>query len=193
MARTLSAAMQSDVVASPAETVRLLELQFGGGTVRYCTGSSDLTWNGVTWSAIGGAFTFAPTPESADFSASSGEITLSAVSGTIAQTIAGETFIGRLVQLYVAHIDPSTRAVIVDPLLTQRGYMSGGWEIREGLDTITATVRCVSRLVVLSEHRGIQLNLVSHQQSYPNDVFFTQIAQQLTQPVTWGKTRIRLV
>ena len=193
MARTLTVAMQAEVAASIAETVRLLELQFGGGTVRYCTGSQDLAWNAQTWTAIGGDFAFSPTPESADFGASVGEITLAAVSGTIAQTIAGETFIGRLAQLYTAHIDQTTRAVVVDPLLTQRAYMSGGWEIREGADTITATVRCVSRVAVLGEHRGIQLNLVSHQQFYPNDVFFTQIAQQLTQPVTWGKTRIRLV
>lgn len=192
MSRTLSAGMQTAVASLTGETVRLLELNFGGGTVRYCTGSFDLSWNSQTWSAIGGAFVFSPSPESADLNAASTEITLAAVSGTIAQTIAAATCVGRLANLYVAHIDPTTRAAIVDPLLTQRVYMSGGWELVEQLDTITATARCTSRLASLTEHRGIQCNIVSHQQSFPSDAFFGQVSQQLTTGVTWGKSYLRL-
>jgi hypothetical protein len=200
MTRTLSVAMQGEVAAGQADTIRLLELQFGGGTLRYCTGSFDVSWNSVTWSAIGGEFRFSPSPESGDVSAASAEAVLTAVEGTVAQTIAGEKFVGRLLQLYTAHLDLTTRAVVVDPLLTMKAYMSGGWEIVEtaGPDgtaegsTITATVRCTSRLAPLTEHRGIQLNLSSHMQFYPNDAFFAQIVQQLTTSVSWGKSYQRI-
>lgn len=200
MSRALTSGMLVAVVAPTGETVRLLELQFGGGTLRYCTGSFDLSWNAQTWVAIGGEFRFSPGSESGDLSAATGEVSLSVVAGTVAQTIAGEKYVGRLLQLYTAHLDPTTRLVMVDPLLTHKAYMSGGWEIREtaGPDgsaeggTITATVRCSSRLAPLTEHRGIQLNLVSHGAFYPNDVFFTQIAQQLTTSVSWGKSYQRI-
>lgn len=192
MARTLTAGMQTEVAAALGETVRLIELQFGGGTLRYTDAAFDLSWNAVTWTAIGGEFSFSPTVESADIIGATTEVSLTAVAGTLAQTIAGESFIGRSVKLYVAKLSQATRLVVADPLLGFSGLMSGGWQITEGVDTVTATVRCVSRLVALTEHRGIQCNLVSHWAHYPTDQFFSQAAQQLTQPVAWGKTYVRL-
>lgn len=192
MTRALTSGMQTEVAASVGETVRLLELQFAGGTLRYTDASIDLSWGGFTWTAIGGEFSFSPTLESPDVAGSTTEVALTAVAGTLAQTIVNASFIGRAVFLYVAKLSQSTRLVVVDPLLVFSGLMSGGWQITEGLDTVTATVRCVSRLVALTEHRGIQCNLVSHQAHYPDDLFFQQIAQQVTQPVIWGKTYVRL-
>lgn len=196
MTRTLTAGMQTEVAASLGETVRLLELQFLGGTVRYATGSRSVTWNGFTWTAIGGEFTFSPTVESADVVGATTEISLTAVESTLANTIAGESFVNRTVTLYVAKLDQTTRLAVVDPLLVFSGRMSGGWTITEVRSesggTVTATVRCVSRLVALTEHRGIQCNLVSHWAYYQSDGFFNQAAQQLLQPVAWGKTYVKI-
>lgn len=195
MARTLTVGMQAEVAAPLGETVRLLELQLAGGTLRYTDAAFNLTWNALTWTALGGEFQWSPTVESPDVAGATSGVSLCAVAGTLAQTIAGESFVGRFATIYIAKIDQATRLVVADPLPVFTGLMSGGWTISEGDPsggTITASVRCVSRLVALTEHRGIQCNLVSHQAHYPTDAFFQYAAKQTTQAVIWGKSYVRL-
>lgn len=193
MARTLATGMQTEVAAATAEVVHLVELQLSGGTLRYTTGATSLLWNGLTWTAIGGTLTLGGLGEATGITSAAPTIVFAAVDLTVLSAVLTQNFIGRLVQVWVAHLDPTTRVVVVDPLLIARSYMGGGWHAVErftadGISTGDVTLTCTDRLSVLTDRRGIQANQASHQSFYASDQFFQFSDQAANTVVDWGKS-----
>lgn len=104
MTRNLTAPMQTAAQLQAGELVYLFELAFSGGTLRYTTAGHDLSWNGQTWTAIGGHLSFDGVQEQRDLRGQSVPITLDGVNQAVISALLGGNYIGRLAKIYVGHV-----------------------------------------------------------------------------------------
>jgi hypothetical protein len=104
--RTLSALMGTSLgLEQGPALVAFLELAFGGGTVRLATAPMDLSWNGQTWSGIGGRLVIDPPRETpGDDRAQSLRLELSGVTQTVLATLLQQQYIGRSIRVWYAHV-----------------------------------------------------------------------------------------
>ncbi len=110
MTRTLSAVMGTSLgLEHGPALVALLELAFGGGTVRLATAPVDLSWNSQTWSGVGGRLEVAPPREAGgDDRAQSLRLELSGVNQSVLSTMLQQQYIGRSVRVWYAHVAASS-------------------------------------------------------------------------------------
>lgn len=195
MSRTLTAGMATAIAAERGEIVHLFELAFSGGTVRYATSSANVSWGGHSWIAIGGALYFEPVQESGDLSAASVNLVLSGVDQGIVAIMLAQNYIGRAAKVYLGHLDPTTAAVIADPLLIFSGLLNGGFTVREvrgqdvgGTGTCEVIARCVDRLAELDQRKGFQTNMTSHNAVHAGDRFFEYVDQLASKKLVWKRT-----
>lgn len=191
MSRTLSGAMLTAIAADAGEICQLLELAFSGGTQRYATSAQDISWNGVTWSAVGGAIGLESVTETADLSSFTAQLAASGLDSSVLPHLLAESYIGRSAKVYLAHLDQVLGTVISTPVLLFGGYMNGGWtvELTQPSDgsagTVTIRGQITDRLAGLDQRRGIQANLGAHQTLYPGDTFFDSIGQLAWRNIVW--------
>lgn len=187
MGRTLTAAALTQIQAQRAECIHLLSLSFSGGTIRFTTGSTDVTWNGNLYSKAGAAMSFEGVNETPDPSGQRLKIILDGVSlGAIAALLA-ENYIGRLGTLYRAYLN-SAGTIIVDPIILFTGYLNTPWEVTEDWDGrwCRVTTELVSPLAVFNQVRGITADKTSHQRFYTGDTFFAHIVDKPEGDFGWG-------
>ncbi len=195
MTRTLTAGMTNQVVADTAELLYLYELQLSGGTVRYCTGTHDTTWNGLTWTGVGGALQHDAIQEAGDLSSGHVLLTLSGVDRALISVLLTQGYLGRGVKIYLGSIDVATMGVMIDPIPVFTGYLNGGWSIHErrssgaggGNNTVTIECRLVDRLSDLDLRKGLQTNLQSHQAVFSTDKFFEFVPSLASKRIVWSK------
>ena len=147
----LSAAMITAISAKEGYAdVWMIEILGSGSTIRYCTAPSDVSWDSLTWTGIGGVITLQTPPETADPSGQSCQVSFSGVNtDVIAEVLANEVR-GRNCRIYFGQILLSTGVVVVDPLLIFKGMMNSAWEVSEqpsgtgGRGTCTVSTTIVS-------------------------------------------------
>src|SRR3989338_2685295 len=105
MARVLTSGMQAAVAAQVGAIVHLIELQFAGGTVRYCTAAQDITTTtpAATWVGAGGVLDIAVVEEGIDLSGHAVEVSLSGVEQAVIALLLGDKYVGRICRIYMAH------------------------------------------------------------------------------------------
>jgi len=89
----------------------LFELEFSGGTFRFTTAPVDISWNGYTWSAVGGNLSHGGVTETREFSAQAVRITLDGVSQAVISALLGQSYIGRDAKIYQCYIAPDDNLV----------------------------------------------------------------------------------
>ena len=191
-ARPLSPAMLAAIGALAGEMCYLMSFAFDSGVVYLTTASADLTVNGETWLAIGGAITFGGITEAGDLSASQVDITVSGVNTSVIAVLLGSPYVYRTAQIYLVGFDPVTRAVLGSPVLLFQGLMNGGFQIKETrkaaeghAGTVEVIARVAERVALLDQREGIQTNVPSHNLLYPGDLFFSFVTQLANAPVSW--------
>src|SRR3990167_4516558 len=180
MGRTITAGMQTAIAGESSAIAHFIELQFSGGTIRLVTAPHDISWNSLTWVGIGGALSFDSVSESGDINAAGLIMSLSGVDQTILAALLGQFYIGRTVQIWLAHFD-TAGAIVADPLLLFNGKMNGGFEIEEARNqdrpgTVTITSKLSDRISDLAIRKGLQMSLDSHQKLFATDTFFRFVA-----------------
>lgn len=190
MARDLTGGMSSAIAAQEAALVHFISLAFSGGKVYLTTGPHDIVWDSQTWQGVGGALFFEAITESGDEKASGVPLHLSGCDQAILAVILGQSYRGRKVEIYLAHID-TDGAIVADPELIFDGYMNAGFRIVESRDdrgagTVDISSRIVGRLAELALVRTILMNLGSHQVHQSTDTFFQHVAQLPNRPIYWG-------
>lgn len=189
MARPITSGMQTAISSESSTLCHFLEFQFSGGTTRLTTAPHDISWNGFTWTGIGGALSFEQVQESQDINASGVKMILSGVNQSILTILLQQFYIGRVVQIWLAHFD-ANGAIIADPLLLFNGKMNGGFEIEESHDekmpgTVTILANMTDRLADLEQRNGIQTNLDSHQRLFSGDEFFEFVPDLASKVLEW--------
>lgn len=197
MARVLTAGMQTAVAAESHAVVHLIELQFAGGTVRYCTATQDITTTvpAATWVAIGGALEISVVEEGIDLSGQAVEVTFSGVDQAVITLLLGDKYLGRRCKIYWAHVDEAAGTVVADPLLVFNGLMNGPFRIQEQRDergeqtgSVKITTRFSDPFGALEQGRGIRTNVESHQSFFSGDSFFAFAPVMVERRLHWGDT-----
>lgn len=187
MTRTLTAAMKTAFAAESGEAFHLFELNFSGGVQRLTDGSNTITWDGKTWTAVGGHLRFDAVQEVTTLTGQGVRITLDGVDQTVISALLSENYIGRVARIYRGHIG-TDGTIIADPVELFNGLLNSPFEIREDGETVKVTTFVVSTLTRLRQRRGIRANVASHQQHFPNDTFFRHItAANARQPFWPGR------
>lgn len=191
MARTVAAAMLTDLSAASIEMIWLIDITMSAGTEYYTTGGYDIQWNGNTYEA-GIAMGFSPIQEQTRLEGQGVRISFTGVDTKVIDDILGQDTIGREIQIRRAHVDKTTGAIIADPIAFGPWLLNGPWEIEHQSDPLggpaTATVKttAVSKLTMLNQRRGIMMNTTSHQQHFNGDTGFSHVTQNASVGLFWG-------
>lgn len=195
MPRNLTSSFVTAIESDVAEFVHLIELDFSGGFLRINTGAEDLSWNGFTWTAVGGNLSFPGVQETNDIKSQGIKMEISGVDLSLVATLLTNSFRGRTVKIWRAHLNSSTGAIIADPPLLFSGLQLASYEVeeeirRDGPNTVRITTT-LSGLLGIERVVGIQTGLTAHQHHYPGDLFFQHTAQLAHRVVSWGSIPIR--
>lgn len=188
------ATMQYDyftaMAAESAEFVHLLEFTFSSGTVRLSTGAQDLSWNSQMWEAVGGLLSFGGVEETNDMRSQGVEVSISGVDQTVLSSLLNNSYRGRTVKIYRAHLNRSTGKLVGDPLLLFQGLQVSPYNVEEERSSRSGgTVKISTRVVGLlgvPRQRGIQASLASHQHYFNGDVFFQHVSNLANRKIYWG-------
>lgn len=168
MARDLTAGMNTAVAAERAVVIRLIQIEHGGGTVRWATSAQDISWDSQTWTAIGGRLLLGAVEETPDMPGAGLPVELPGVDASIVAFVMTNAFRGYEVTVYRAHLS-SAGTIVADPFQEFRGYQNGTYKIVDdprteegGGGTVTVKTRWVSRLAKLQAALAVRTNLHSH-------------------------------
>ena len=187
--RTLSPEVLDTLDKGRAVIRSLLRFDFGK-TYGFWTGSSEWTYNGVTY-VPGGIITIAAIPGQMGFESQGLELELAqavdkGLTPDVLSTIETEIYHQKPVTISDAHFDPDTNALLfVEPMY--RGYVDT-IEHEKGPDG-RLTMRCESRAVdnVKANYR-VRSN-ADQQQISANDNFFQYVESAQKEDVFWGATK----
>lgn len=187
MGRTVTAAALAALQGQRAEIIHLLSLSFSGGTIRFTSGSNNVTWMGNVYSAAGSAMSFEAVAETPDPSGQRLKIILDGVSLAAVAALLAENYIGRTGTLRRAYLN-SGGDIIADPIVLFTGYLNSRWIVSEDWDNAWAKVETelVSPLAVFDQVRGITADKSSHQRWYSTDTFFAHIVDKPEGDFGWG-------
>lgn len=200
MTRSLATGMAAAVAAVEGYAdVWFLSLTSSGGTTYLTTAPQNVTWDGQTYTAVGGAIEFEPPAETSDPSAQALRMTLSGVSQTIISDLLNNNMRGYSCTLYFGQVDMSTGVVVVDALEIFTGMLNDRWEIQEvrdesGRGTVTITTSAVSQLARYLVSRACRTNVASHNDMLQRggittgDTFFSKVPTLVGKQVYWGNT-----
>jgi len=188
--RTITSGMQTEIAAESATLFHFMELQFSGGTVYFTTAPHDVAWDSKTWQGIGGALGFDLVQESSDISAAGLDMIMSGVDQAIVSTILSQFYVGRVVKIWLSHLD-SAGAIVADPLLIFDGKMNGGFTIDEVVNenspgSVTIKARIADRFSELDARKGLRSNLHDHNLIFPGDPFFEFVPSIANKNIKWG-------
>src|SRR3990167_4009783 len=124
MARTLSAAMVTEVTAAQLKPIFLVDLVFDTDPLYAWSGYGTLSWNGNDYVSAGELLQISAIEETAEIKAAGIQLVLSGVPSSLLSVALGEDYQGRTARLYIGALDASTPpAVVVDPASVFVGRM----------------------------------------------------------------------
>lgn len=191
--RNLTGAMTESLAGQTGSIVHLFDLGFEGGSFRACTGDGDLTFEGETYTAVGGVLGFETVVESPEFQAAAVRIIMDGVDQSIVSVALGAESYGRPARIIRVHLDENGQ-IIDDPIIFGPYFMNGGFELTEnhnadGPNTATVSTLVQNRLASFTKITGIRSNLNSHQEFYPGDKFFTHLPGLIGRRIEWATER----
>ncbi|KKK48485.1 hypothetical protein LCGC14_3144630, partial [marine sediment metagenome] len=168
----------------------LVEIEFSTGTEYLSTGTRNLDWNSQTWVAVGGMLQLGPVEETQEVRGAGMEITLSGIDQAIVASLLGANYRGRPLSVWRAHFNRTTGLVVDAPIQLVDHLQLDGYTISEDHErgspgTVTIKTR-VSLRPSISERRGIQTNMMSHQHVFPGDKFFEFVPSLAGKKIYWG-------
>ena len=120
MARSITAALNTKLLAAVKRPIFLIEALFDTGALRLWSGLGTLTWNSNTWVGTGRLLQFSPVQETADIIATGLNYTLSGLDAAILALVDVEQYQGRIVKLYFGAMT-AAGAIVADPYELHRG------------------------------------------------------------------------
>lgn len=156
------------------------------------TAPTNISWNSITWTGIGGLLIFDAITETADLKGNNTNFKLSGVDPTILSLLLSKAYIGRDVIVWSGHVN-SDGTILCDSSkdIIMINQMIGGFDIDhevsdDNSETITITASFEDNSVASDQVIGIQTNPSSHQRFYPNDQFFAEIPKLMGKQIKFG-------
>jgi len=188
--------MVSSFQAASGGYTHLVSLAFSGGTTRLTSASTDISWGGNTYTALGGHMTFDAITEGRDLRTQGFNLTLDGVDQTSISSILSNDVIGRACIVHLVKFD-SAGAIIADPIILFSGIMNGHWRFKEsraGRNTAKVTMRVLSPFSRFRYRSGIRTSVASHagvaSPDYSGETFFAHLLALNGKLITWGKRTV---
>jgi hypothetical protein len=180
MARNVPAALLTAFAQPSVEPFYAIEMLFDTSPVRFWTGLGDRTIQGQTYIGAGSLLTIGDLEEIGDLSAKSATITLSGVSTDIVALALVEKYQRRPCRVLFGVVG------VTDVIEMFSGKMNV-MTIEDAPDSATISLTIESRLVELQRAVPRRYNHESHVSRYPDDMFFSLVADLQDRQVVWGR------
>lgn len=158
MVRVLHADTLAEIVKEKLYIFHLIEFVFDGGTDRFTTAHIDLVYNSETYIASASLIGFGDVSETDRLEISSMDFSVTAVGQALVATALSSDTINRKIILYRGLLDPTTFAIINDPIIIYTGLVTS-FSVSENPDgDSTMTWRTGSVLADFSRTAGRRTN-----------------------------------
>lgn len=192
--RDMTAAVLTEIAKNQTFPFFLLEVVFDvtpitlePNTVRLTTAYNDITWNAVSWLAVGHFLGFTPVRETMENRITKLSVQLSGVDQSRISDFLSREYINRSIRVYLGFIDSTGYTVIVDPFLLFDGLMS---DVAINDDPFSGTsivvVECVDHWEAFNARPGRHTNNDEQQAFFPGDKGFEFVAK-VPRQLKWGR------
>ena len=188
MSRSLSVAVEAEVVKTRIKPFWLVYLGFDSGAVRLFSGVGTISWHGNTYTGAGTLGSISPIEETSDVRSNGVQLTLSGISSSLISTALGEQYQGRTCTIWLGFLD-SSDALIADPVQMFSGKLDV-MSITDSGETCAITVTAENRLVDLERPSEIRYYTDSDQKRLSTGDKGCEFVETLqTKDIVWGRVR----
>lgn len=188
MTRTLTAAVEAEVVKTRLKPLTLVYLGFDSGAVRLFSGIGSIVYDGNTYTGAGTLGRISPIEESSDVRSNGIQLSLSGIPSSLISTALGEQYQGRTCTIWVGFLDASD-ALIADPVQVFSGKLDV-MQIVDSGDTCEITVTAENRLVDLERPSEVRYYADADQKRYSTGDKGCEFVEKLqTKDIVWGRVR----
>lgn len=185
MARTLPAALQTELDATELKPFYAVELVFDSGTLRFWTGYGDITANGQTWNGSGTVLGFSQTTEATDLSATGMTLTFTGLESSIIAVLLGENYRGRSAKIYLGALD-ATNQPVSDMYQIFAGRMDV-MTLQENGETANVSISIENVLIDLERPRARKLTNEEQLKRFASDNSLSGVAKLQDRQLSWGR------
>ncbi len=184
MARSLSANMQTEVVAKMLSPIFLVKAEFDSGNINLWTGIGNIVFNGDTYVGAGSLIGMTSVVEATNIEANGVNFTLRAIPSDLISIALSENYQGRFVSCYFGCLNGAS--LITDPYLLFKGR-ADVLEITDAGSTSTLTMRCENLLIDLRRKKTRRYTDEDQKVYYPDDFGLEFVDSLQDREIFWGK------
>ncbi len=181
--RTLTAGIKTEIALPTTAPRYLVKIEFDSADLRIWNGLGDLTAFSEIYTGIGRLGSIAPIRETQEIVASGVQMSLLILPTSdqpdavdaILDIALTETYQGRPVTIWQAHVDTATGALIADPFIRFKGKLDV-MEDSEFPGGAVITVTAENRLIDLERARRRTYTPEDQKASHAGDTFFDEVA-----------------
>jgi hypothetical protein len=185
MSRSLTTALNNELISSEMNPFMAVSLDFSGGTFLSWTGYGDITFGGDTYIGSGDIINVGAISETSEVRANGMQITLSGLPVELVSAALTDPYQGRTAKIFFGVLNATTGAVIADPYLLFKGKMDL-MTIEDGGETATIAVTAESRLIDLDRTRERRYTSQDQKIDFPDDKGLDFIASLQEKSIIWG-------
>jgi hypothetical protein len=185
MARTLPAALATELSATELKPFYAVEMLFDSGTVRFWTGYGEITANGEEWAGSGTIMGITNSNESTDLSANGMTISFSGLESSFVAIALTENYRGRLIKIYLGCLDSTNQ-----PVSNMYQLFAGRMDvmtINEDGQTASITISAENVLIDLERARMRKYTDEEQRKRFPGDSSLEFVASLQDKQISWGR------
>lgn len=184
MARDITTAFQNQITARELMPVRLFRFFFDSATLRFFTGTGELTYNGDLYTGSANLLSVSNIEETQNLEARGAEFVLSSVNNAIIAVALLENYQERRVESEFGTADANGN--IIASVLDFRGR-ADVMTLREGPETSTITLTAENELIALQRASERRRTVEDQKQNFPDDTFFDFVTSLQSKEIVWGR------
>lgn len=185
MARSLPAALATELSATELKPFYAVELAFDSGTVRFWTGYGDITASGEEWTGSGTIMGLTNSVEADDLSANNVTLSFSGIESSFVAIALTQNYRGRSAKIYLGCLDAENQ-----PVSNLYQLFAGRMDImtiNEDGKTATMTISIENVLVDLERARMRKYTDEEQRKRYPGDNSLEFVATLQDKQIAWGR------
>lgn len=183
MARDMTTAFQSAVIAGTVRPIYLVEMFFDSETLRFWNGIGELTYDSDTYIGSGTLLKIGQIGETKSVQALGTVFRLSGVPSSLILTALSEDYQDRKITIHFGAFD-AAGDIISDPITTFSGK-ANVMTIEEGGQRATIEMTAESDLVTLRRVKERRLTSEDQQAKYPGDLGFQKVPALQDTEIVW--------
>jgi hypothetical protein len=180
MSRIIPAAIITALSQPTVQPFFAVEMSFDSGAIRLWSGSIDRTIDGQIYVASGNLLSVGSVEEVSDLSAKSLSVTLNGISSDIISLALIEPYQRRPARILFGVSD-------VDDYIEVFSGKMNMMNIEDSGDTSTVELTIESKLIELERAKERRYTHENQKSRYPDDKFFTYVADLQDKEIVWGK------